>query len=115
MTRLVLLFVFVASTIGLFWYGMGRPVAMPPSPLAQSQKLNCLSYAPFHGDQAPYDQPLRIPDAQIESDLQKLAGVTSCIRTYSSARAQGKITRIAAKYNHRRTAPGPRLVIFNCP
>ena len=98
MIRLALLFALVAASIGLFWFGMGRPVAMPPSPLAQGQKLNCLSYAPFHGRQAPFDQPLRIPDAQIESDLQKLAEVTSCIRTYSAARAQGKITRIAGKH-----------------
>ena len=98
MIRSVFLFLLVAASIGLFWYAMGRPVAMPPSPLAQGQKLNCLSYAPFHGSQAPFDQPLRIPDAQIESDLQKLAEVTSCIRTYSAARAQGKITRIAGKH-----------------
>jgi glucan 1,3-beta-glucosidase len=98
MIRYVLLFALVASAIGLFWYGMGRPVAMPPSALAHGQKLNCLSYAPFHGSQAPFDQPLRIPDAQIESDLQKLAEVTSCIRTYSASRAQGKITRIAGKH-----------------
>jgi glucan 1,3-beta-glucosidase len=98
MIRLPLLFALVAASIGLFWYGMGRPVAMPPSPLAEGEKLNCLSYAPFHGSQAPFDQPLRIPDGQIENDLQKLAEVTSCIRTYSAARAQGKITRIAGKH-----------------
>ena len=97
MIRLALLFALVAASIGLFWYGMGRPIAVPPSPLAQGQKLNCLSYAPFHGSQAPFDQPLRLPDAQIESDLQKLAEVTACIRTYSAARAQGKITRFAGK------------------
>ena len=98
MIRLALLFALVAASIGLFWYGMGRPIAVPPSPLDQGQKLNCLSYAPFHGSQAPFDQPLRLPDAQIESDLQKLSEVTSCIRTYSAARAQGKITRIAGKH-----------------
>ena len=98
MIRSIFLFLLVAATIGLFWYGMGRPVAVPASPLAQGQKLNCLSYAPFHGSQAPFDQPLRLSDNQIESDLQKLAEVTSCIRTYSAARAQGKITRIAGKH-----------------
>src|SRR4029079_13536524 len=98
MIRLALLFALVAASIGLFWYGMGRPIAVPPSPLAQGQKLNCLSHAPFHRSQAPFDQPLRLPDAQIESDLQKLAEVTSCIRTYSAARAQGKITRIAGQH-----------------
>jgi exo-beta-1,3-glucanase (GH17 family) len=97
MTRLLLLFALVASAIGLFSYEMGRPNPIPASPLAQGQKLNCLSYAPFHGSQAPYDQPLRIADEQIESDLRQLAAVTSCIRTYSSAGAQGKITRFADK------------------
>ena len=97
MTRPILLFALVASAIGLFWYAMGRPSPVPASPLAEGQKLNCLSYAPFHGSQAPFDQPLRIADEQIESDLKQLAQVTSCIRTYSSARAQGKITRVADK------------------
>ena len=97
MTRLILLFALVASAIGLFWYAMGRPSPVRASPLAEGQKLNCLSYAPFHGSQAPYDQPLRIADEQIESDLKQLAQVTSCIRIYSSARAQGKITRVADK------------------
>lgn len=98
MIRFALLFALVAGSIAAFWHGMGRPVAVAPSPLAEGEKLNCLSYAPFHGSQAPFDRPLRIPNDQIESDLQKLAEVTLCIRTYSAARAQGKITRIAAKY-----------------
>jgi glucan 1,3-beta-glucosidase len=97
MTRLALLFALVAASIGLFWYEMGRPSPVPPSPLADGEKLNCLSYAPFHGSQAPYDQPLRLADDQVERDLKKLAEVTSCIRTYSSAGAQGKITRFADK------------------
>ncbi|MGC1346988.1 MAG: beta-1,6-glucan synthase, partial [Methyloceanibacter sp.] len=97
MFRLALLFALVASAIGLFWYGMGWPVAVPASPLAQGQKLNCLSYAPFHGDRAPFDRPLRISEGQIERDLKQLAEVTSCVRTYSAARAQGKITQIADK------------------
>ena len=56
MTRLILLFALVASAIGLFWHEMGRPSPVPASPLAEGQKLNCLSYAPFHGSQAPFDQ-----------------------------------------------------------
>ena len=40
---------------------------------------------------------LLIPDEEIEADLKQLTQVTSCIRTYSAARAQGKITRIADK------------------
>jgi exo-beta-1,3-glucanase (GH17 family) len=97
MIRLFLLFGFVALAIGLLWYGMGRPFPLPASPLAQGQKLNCLSYAPFHGDRAPFDQPLHVSADQIERDLKQLAEVTPCVRTYSAAPAQGEITRIAAK------------------
>jgi exo-beta-1,3-glucanase (GH17 family) len=97
MLRFTLLFALVASAIGLFWHWMGQPVAVPASPLAHGQKLYCLSYAPFHDSRAPYDRPLRIPDEQIERDLKQLAHVTSCIRIYSAAPAQGKITRIADK------------------
>jgi exo-beta-1,3-glucanase (GH17 family) len=97
MLRSLLLFALVASAIGLFWYGMGRPIPIPASPLAQGQKLNCLSYAPFHGAQAPYDEPLNVSEDQIERDLKQLAEVTSCVRTYSAALAQGKITEIAGR------------------
>jgi glucan 1,3-beta-glucosidase len=93
MVRLGLLFALVAAAIALVWTLLGRPVAVPAS--AETQKLNCLSYAPFRGEQAPYMQPLKLPDAQIEDDLRRLSEVTSCIRTYSAAGTQGKITRIA--------------------
>jgi glucan 1,3-beta-glucosidase len=75
---------------------LGRPVALPAE-AAGAQHLNCLSYAPFRGEQGPYMQPLKLPDAQIEDDLARLAKVTPCIRTYSAAGTQGKITRIAGE------------------
>ena len=95
MIRSTLLFAFVASIIALVWSVMGRPVPMPASPLAEGQRLNCLSYAPFHGDQAPFMMPLQIADKQIADDLKRLSDVTSCIRTYSAAGTQGKITELA--------------------
>ena len=39
---------------------------------------------------------LRIPDAQIGEDLQRLSALTSCVRTYSAKGAQGRITELAA-------------------
>jgi glucan 1,3-beta-glucosidase len=95
MSRFALLFVPVAVTIGLVWYGLGRPVALPGTHPAKAQQLNCVSYAPFRGGQVPYAEPLRIPDEQIVDDLRRLVAVTPCIRTYSAAGPQGKITRIA--------------------
>jgi exo-beta-1,3-glucanase (GH17 family) len=95
MLRSLGLFTLIACAIGLAWYGLGRPVAMPPSPLVSGEKLTCISYAPFHGDQAPFTGDLRIPDAQIAEDLRRLSALTACVRTYSAKGAQGRITRLA--------------------
>ncbi|HEX2448947.1 MAG TPA: beta-1,6-glucan synthase [Methyloceanibacter sp.] len=97
MLRSLSLFVLVASAIALAWYGMGRPAEMPPSPLGPGERLTCISYAPFHGDQAPYTWDLHIPDSQIGADLKRLSALTSCVRTYSAKGAQGQITRLAAR------------------
>ena len=99
MLRSLLLFVLVAAAIGGVWYGMGRPVAMPPSPLAEGERLDCISYAPFHGDQAPYVPPRHSLDSQIAEDLGRLSHVTSCVRTYSAAELQDKITDLAGQYD----------------
>jgi exo-beta-1,3-glucanase (GH17 family) len=85
----------VAGAIALMWCGLGRPVPLPPSPLGSGGKLTCMSYAPFHGDQAPFTWNLRIPDAQIEGDLQRLGEIASCVRTYSARGPQGRIARLA--------------------
>jgi hypothetical protein len=82
--RFALLFALVASAIGLFWHWMGRPVAVLASPLAQGQKLNCLSYAPFHNSQAA----LRSARCAFRTNR-------SNVRTYPASPA--KITRIADK------------------
>ncbi len=96
MLRSLGLFALVVCAILLFWYGMGRPVPMPPSPLASGDKLTCVSYAPFHGDQAPFTWDLHIPDEQIASDLKSLSKTTACVRTYSARGAQGRVPRLAA-------------------
>lgn len=96
--RLGLLFGLVAALILLVWYWLGRPIALPASPLGEGERLSCLSYAPFHGEQGPYTTPLRIPAEQIARDLKRLSAVTSCIRTYSATGAQGKIARIAGEH-----------------
>ena len=95
MLRSLGLFTLIASAIALAWYGLGRPVAIPPSPLGPEDKLTCISYAPFHGDQAPFTVGLRISDAQIAEDLRRLSALTACVRTYSAKGAQGRITRVA--------------------
>jgi len=87
----------VAGAIALFWYGLGRPVPLPPSPLGPGAKLTCISYAPFHDDQAPFTWNLRIPDDQIRDDLARLSRLTACVRTYSARGPQGRVTALAAE------------------
>ncbi|MGH6803682.1 MAG: beta-1,6-glucan synthase [Methyloceanibacter sp.] len=98
MLRSLGLFALAAGAIALAWYGLGRPVPMPPSPLGSGEKLTCISYAPFHGDQAPFTWNLRIPDRQIAGDLQRLSELTSCVRTYSAKGAQGRVAKLAGDF-----------------
>jgi exo-beta-1,3-glucanase (GH17 family) len=97
MLRSLGLFTLVVGAIALIWSGFGRPVPMPPSPLGSGGKLTCISYAPFHDDQAPFTWNLGIPDDQIRDDLARLSGLTSCVRTYSARGPQGRVTGLAAE------------------
>ena len=56
---------------------------MPPSPLDSGEKLYCVSYAPFRGQQTPLDLSTRVEPWQIDEDLGRLAKLTDCIRIYS--------------------------------
>ena len=96
MLRSLGLFALVAAAVAFVWHGLGRPIPMPPSPLDSGGKLTCISYAPFHGDQAPFTWNLVIPDRQIEGDLRRLIAVTPCVRTYSAKGPQGRVAEIAA-------------------
>jgi exo-beta-1,3-glucanase (GH17 family) len=97
MLRSLAIFALIAGVIAAAWYGLGRPVPLPPSPLGSGDKLTCMSYAPFHADQAPYDPDLRIPDRQIEADLRRLSQLTYCVRTYSARGPHARIPRLAER------------------
>lgn len=62
----------VAILIALVWWWQGRPVAMPAASAA-GEKLQCLSYAPFRGNQSPLRADTYIAAAQIEDDLVRLS------------------------------------------
>jgi glucan 1,3-beta-glucosidase len=97
MLRSLVVFALVAGIIALVWYGVGRPVPMPPSPLAAGEKLTCISYAPFHGDQAPFSLPLIITDRQVADDMKRLSSLTSCVRSYAASQGQGNIAKLAGE------------------
>ena len=73
----------VALTAAI-WAWLGEKVAMPAPPFGPGERLYCVSYAPFHGDQTPFDLSTHIAAKQIEDDLRRLKLMTDCVRTYST-------------------------------
>ncbi|GGF84063.1 beta-1,6-glucan synthase [Azorhizobium oxalatiphilum] len=94
---LVLALIVSAAVVAL-WAFLGRPVAMPPSPLAAGEKLQCVSYAPFREGQSPFTKGLVIPESQIDEDFAQLAKITDCVRTYSVEMGLDKVPAMARKH-----------------
>ena len=92
------LFALTALAIGVAWWWLGAPVALPPSPLAPGEKLYCVSYAPFRDGQDPLVEGTHVEPAQIDEDLALLSKYTDCVRTYSVANGLDKIPEIAQRY-----------------
>jgi exo-beta-1,3-glucanase (GH17 family) len=98
MGKPVSLFTFAAAAIVAFWWWLGAAVPMPPSPLDPGEKLYCVSYAPFRGQQSPLDLSTHIEAAQIEQDLAQLSKVTDCVRTYSVDFGLDRVPEIAQRH-----------------
>jgi glucan 1,3-beta-glucosidase len=94
----VALFVAVAAAVLTIWWWLGLPIAMPPSPLEPGEKLYCVSYAPFRGDQSPLEETTRVAAAQIEDDLARLAKLTDCVRTYAVDLGIDQVPEIARRH-----------------
>ncbi|WP_334174018.1 beta-1,6-glucan synthase [Pseudoxanthobacter sp.] len=88
----------VVVLVAAGWWWLGRPVAVPPSPLAPGEEIACLSYAPYEGSQTPFDPNLWIAPEQIDRQLGELAKVTSCVRTYSTGQGLAAVPEIAARH-----------------
>ena len=86
-----------AALIAVAWFWLGKPEPMPQVPVAAGEKLYCLSYAPFRGQQNPFDPTAVIPTVQIEEDLTQLAKLTDCVRIYAVEQGLGEVVPIAAK------------------
>jgi exo-beta-1,3-glucanase (GH17 family) len=86
------------ATIVAAWGWLGAAVEMPASPLGPGEKIQCVSYAPFRGNQDPFGPDVPIDPRQIEEDLVRLKPLTDCIRTYSVDHGLDQIPEIAGRH-----------------
>ena len=94
----IVFFAGLTAIVVAVWWWLGVPVQMPPSPLAPGEKIGCVSYAPFRPGQSPFDLSTRIEPQQIDEDLALLAGVTQCIRTYSTDFGLDQVPELARRH-----------------
>jgi glucan 1,3-beta-glucosidase len=98
MGRAIALFALTAAAMVAVWAWLGAAVPMPASPLAAGEKLYCVSYAPFRGNQSPLGPDVPIDPRQIDEDLAQLKAVTDCVRTYSVDHGLDQIPEIARRH-----------------
>jgi glucan 1,3-beta-glucosidase len=96
MTRAVALCVATLAVVAATWWWLGRPVEMPPV-AADPGRIQCVSYAPFRGNDSPLDEATRVSARDIEEDLTKLARLTDCVRTYSTENGLDQVPAVAKR------------------
>jgi glucan 1,3-beta-glucosidase len=87
-------FVATLAVVALAWWWLGRPVEAPAA-AADPGRIQCVSYAPFRGNDTPFDASTVVPARDIEEDLTKLARLTGCVRTYSNENGLDQVPAIA--------------------
>jgi glucan 1,3-beta-glucosidase len=85
------------GTIAAVWWWLATPITLARAPIDPNAKLLCVSYAPFRGAQTPLLPATRVTAEQIEEDLDQLAKISDCVRTYSIENGQDQVPAIAAK------------------
>src|SRR6202023_2933010 len=83
--------------IAAAWWWLAAPVTLVRAPIDPEAKLECVSYAPFRGEQTPHNPRLIVSPEQIAEDLGELAKVTKCIRTYSIDNGLDKVPELASR------------------
>jgi exo-beta-1,3-glucanase (GH17 family) len=91
------LLVISLGMIALVWWWLAMPVMLARAPIDPAAKLDCISYAPFRGDQNPLTPGLVIGREHIAADLAQLAGISNCVRTYSIGNGLDQLPEIAEK------------------
>jgi len=91
------LFLVSMSLIVAVWYWLASPVLLDHALIDPAKKLDCVSYAPFRSGQTPWNSDIVIKPEQIAEDLNQLAEVSNCIRTYSVENGLDKVPQLASK------------------
>jgi len=95
-TPLALLLVSL-STIAAVWWWLAIPVTLTRAPIDPAAKLLCVSYAPFRDAQTPLVPTTLVPPEQIAQDLEQLAKISNCVRTYSIENGLDRVPELAGK------------------
>src|ERR1700688_2522657 len=95
-TPLALLLISLGA-IAATWWWLATPVALARAPIDPNAKLQCVSYAPFRGEQTPLQSTARITAEQIAQDLAQLTKISDCVRTYSIESGLDQVPAEAAK------------------
>jgi exo-beta-1,3-glucanase (GH17 family) len=95
-TPLALLILSLGSIAAVWWW-LATPISLARAPIDPNAKLQCVSYAPFRGDQSPLSATTHIAAEQISEDLAQLAKISDCVRTYSIDHGLDQIPALAAK------------------
>src|SRR6201986_3024957 len=85
------------SAIAAVWWWLATPISLARAPIDPNAKLQCVSYAPFRGDQTPLSPTTHISAEQISEDLAQLAKISDCVRTYSIDNGLDQVPELAAK------------------
>src|SRR5258708_25084214 len=85
------------SAIAAVWWWLAAPIKLVRAPIDPAAKLLCVSYAPFRDTQTPLVPTTHIAPEQIAQDLEQLAKITDCVRTYSIENGLDQVPALAAK------------------
>jgi exo-beta-1,3-glucanase (GH17 family) len=85
------------SAIAAVWWWLAMPITLARAPIDPDAKLMCVSYAPFRGAQTPLSPVTHVSAEQIAQDLEQLAKITDCVRTYSIENGLDQVPELAGK------------------
>jgi exo-beta-1,3-glucanase (GH17 family) len=85
------------GVVALVWVLLAGPVTLARAPIDPSAKLDCISYAPFRGEENPLAPGLVVDREKIAADVAQLARISNCVRTYSTGNGLEQLPEIAAQ------------------